>query len=228
MNEICVFPYEKRSFKQKDVPSNFASDNPSSIFHIRRDVILFHPILRKLVNESNGTFLALQAFVASKPSDLKPEILKISRQYRSIIRACLENLQDDITKNNITSSEKEELHNYITIFYSIECIWHLCEILFIDVIPGNIVLPYLLDWVRFHFPKHERNAATLLSGDTNSLELQEDFWPTVFGNLLQGRIKVVRTLLKQHSAADSPIFELVQHVLKTMPTYSVSKQCKLV
>lgn len=220
MNQISVFPYEKRSIKQKGQPTNFASNSPSSIFHVRHDVILFHPILRNLVNESNGTFLSLQAFISTKSSDVKSEILKISRQYRSIIRACLENLQDETTKN-ITAEQKEEIQNYITIFYSIECIWHLCEILFIDVIPGNILLPYLLDWVRFHFPKHERNAAALLSGDTNALELQEGYWPTVFGNLLQGRIKVVRTLLKQHSAADTPVFQLVQQVLKAMPSYNV-------
>nr|AEE63636.1 unknown [Dendroctonus ponderosae] len=221
MNEIVVFPYEKRSVKQKDQPTSFASNAPVSIFHIRRSVILFHPILRKLVNESNGVFLTLQASFKTKPSDLKMEILSISRQYRSIIRACLENLQDEVGKPNITVAERSEMHNYITIFYSVECVWHLCEILFIDVIPGNIVLPHLLDWVRFHFPKHERNAAILLASNSEGLELEEEFWPTVFGNLLQGRIKVVRALLKQHSAANSPIFQLVQHLLKSMPTYNV-------
>ncbi|ENN77698.1 hypothetical protein YQE_05771, partial [Dendroctonus ponderosae] len=98
MNEIVVFPYEKRSVKQKDQPTSFASNAPVSIFHIRRSVILFHPILRKLVNESNGVFLTLQASFKTKPSDLKMEILSISRQYRSIIRACLENLQDEVIK----------------------------------------------------------------------------------------------------------------------------------
>ncbi|KAL1494210.1 hypothetical protein ABEB36_009842 [Hypothenemus hampei] len=221
LNKIAIFPYEKRSHRQKDGPSNFASDQPSSLFHIRNEVILFHPILRKLVNESNGTFLALQAAVASKPSNLRAEILNISRQYRSIIRACLENLQDEVSKSHVTSEEKDELRSYITIFYSVECIWHLCEILFIDAIPGNVVLPFMLDWVRFHFPKHERNAALLLSSDSGALELQDEFWPTIYGNLLQGRIKVVRALLKQHSAAGTPIFQLADHVLKTMPIYSI-------
>ncbi|CAG9767112.1 unnamed protein product [Ceutorhynchus assimilis] len=221
INEISIFPYEKRSYKQKDGPSNFASDQPSSIFHVRHEVILFHPILRKLVNESNANFLALQEFVAEKPPDSKTEILKMSRQYRSIIRACLLNLQDDIAKTNITPKEKQELKDYITIFYSIECIWHLCEILFIDVIPGNIVLPPLLDWVRFHFPKPERNAATLLSGDTDNLDLEENYWPTVFGNFLQGRMNVVRALLQQHSAAQTAVFQLALNVLKNMPILNI-------
>ncbi|XP_050297593.1 nuclear pore complex protein Nup85 [Anthonomus grandis grandis] len=227
MNEITVFPYQLRTFRQKDAPSPFASDKPSSIFNIRRDVILFHAILRKLVNESNGTFLGFQAFISTKPTDLKPEIVKVSRQYRSIIRACLENLQDEVTKTHITAKEREELHSYITIFYSIECIWHICEILFIDMMPGNVVLPRLLDWVRFHFPKHERNAATLISGDTEGIELDETYWPTIFGNLLQGRIKIVRALLKQHSAANSSVFQMVLQLLKSMPTFNVINNVSL-
>lgn len=160
--------------------------------------------------------------MATKPTNPTTQLLNFSRQYRSVIRACLENMQDEIAKPTIATTAKQELHNYITIFYSIECIWHLCEILFNDVIPGNIVLPHLLDWVRFHFPKHERNAAILLSSDMDGLETNEEFWPTVFGNVLQGRVKVARALLKQHSAAGSPVFQLMQMVLSSMPTYGVS------
>lgn len=180
-------------------------------------MILFKPILRKLINESNGTFLNLQAIVADE--EHKPDFLDTSRQYRSIIRACLENLQDEIMR--AAGEEKEELQNYITIFYSVECIWHLCEILFVNTIPGNIVLPQLLDWVRFHFPKYERNAASMLSGQLGGLESHPDYWETVIGSFLQGRIKVVRTLLRFHSDADTHCFKVVDHCLKAMPVYNV-------
>lgn len=136
LDQISVFAYEKRNIRQKDQPSHFASTTQSSVFHLRQDVVLFHPILRKLVNESNGVFLAIQSLISSKNADLRLELFKISRQYRSIIRACLENLQDEHTKSE-KSDEKLELQNYITVFYSIECIWHLCEILFIDTMPGK-------------------------------------------------------------------------------------------
>ncbi|CAH0563752.1 unnamed protein product [Brassicogethes aeneus] len=219
INQMSVFAYEKRNVRQKDGPSNFASSQPSSVFLLRQHVLLFQPILRKLVNESNGAFLNLQGVISDKTLDHKSELLKLSRQYRSIVRACLEDLQDDITK--VEGEDKETLQDYITIFYSIECIWHLCEILFVDTIPGNIVLPLLLDWVRFHFPKHERNAANMLSGDLIGLEANPEFWPTVIGSLLQGRVKVVRALLKQHSASDSHVFRLVDQILKAMPVYNV-------
>lgn len=93
---------------------------------------MFQPILRKLVNEANGTFMSVQSLTNSV--DYKDNLLKLSREYRSIVRACLENLQEEIIKAK--SLHYEELQNYITIFYSVECIWHLCEILFIDAIPG--------------------------------------------------------------------------------------------
>lgn len=221
MDQLAVFAYEKRNYRQADLPSHFASNTPSSIFQLRQDVVLFHPILRKLVNESNGVFLAVQNMMKSKTVDHRAELFKLSIQYRSIIRACLENFQDEIPKS--FDIEKEELQNYITIFYSIECIWHLCEILFINGIPGNEVLPHLLEWIRFHFPKHERNAAQMLSGDLVGLESHPEYWSTVLGSLLQGRVKVVRALLRQHSASDSGTFKLVDQILKTMPVCNVSK-----
>ncbi|CAG9820063.1 unnamed protein product [Phaedon cochleariae] len=216
IDQISVFAYERKNIHQKDQPSHFSSNNQTSIFHLRQDVVLFHPILRKLVNESHGVFLAVQTLMTSKTVNQRIELFKLSRQYRSIIRACLENLQDEIMKSG-DGVEKEELQNYITVFYSIECIWHLCEILFVEVMPGNLVLTQLLEWIRFHFPKYERNAATMLSGDLTGLESQPEYWETVLGNLLQGRIKVVRVLLRQHSASDSSIFKLVDHVFKAMP-----------
>lgn len=116
-----------------DKVSHFAPSD-ASVFQLRPDIILFKPILRKLVNEANGTFLTLQSLVTGE-GDHKAELLKLSRQYRSIIRACLENLQDEVMRAD--GDYREELQNYITIFYSVECIWHLCEILFVDAVPGR-------------------------------------------------------------------------------------------
>lgn len=214
IDQLSIFAYEKRNFQQADVPSHFASNTPSSIFQLRQEVILFYPILRKLVNESNGVFLAVQNIMKSKTVDHRAELCKLSIQYRSIIRACLENFQDEISKSDVGP---EELQNYITIFYSIECIWHLCEILFINGISGNEVIPHILEWIRFHFPKHEKNAAQMLSSGLVGLETHSEYWNTVLGSLLQGRVKVVRALLRQHSASDTGTFKMIDQILKTMP-----------
>lgn len=190
--------------------------------NVNQDVLLFNPILRKLVNESNGTFLALQkAAETVKVSDNQVEFLKLSRQYRSIIRVCIENLQEASEKVS-DGIKKSSIMAFVTIFYSVECIWHLCEILFIDNVPGEIVLPYLLEWVRFHFPCHEQTAAQLLEACEKGSEDHKDYWDTVIGMIVQGRVDVGRALLKLHSASDTNEFKLVDNSLRCMPVYSVS------
>ncbi|KAL3272362.1 hypothetical protein HHI36_013841 [Cryptolaemus montrouzieri] len=219
-NELGIFAYERKHSGAPDKQSQYYPTSEVSVFHLRQDIILFRPALRKLLNEANGTFLNLQRVLSKKSTNAQVELLNFSRQYRSIIRACLESLQEDILRES-SQSEREDIQNYITIFYSVECIWHLCEILFIDTTPGNVVLPHLLNWVRFHFPKYERNAAELLCGNVVGLEIKAEYWPTIIGSLLQGRVKVARGLLQQHSAADTRPFLLVDQCLKTMPQYDI-------
>lgn len=102
---------------------------------LKPEVILFSPQLRKLVNESNGVFLSIQK-IKSSSGDVRPELLKHSKQYRSILRACIESLQDICGK--CLTDKKESLENFLTIFYQIECIWHLIEILYVDIVPGKL------------------------------------------------------------------------------------------
>lgn len=184
--------------------------------------MLFRPILRKLVNESNGTYLVLQKAVeTAKNSDNQIEFLKLSRQYRSIIRVCLENLQEAAEKCT-DGMKKANLLAHVTIFYSVECIWHLCEILYLDNVPGEIVLPFLLEWVRFHFPCHEQTATQLLEACERGSEDHKDYWDTVIGMVVQGRLDVARALMKLHSLSDSNEFKLVDNTLRSMPVYNVS------
>jgi len=93
--------------------------------------------LRKLVNESNGIFLSVQK-LKSSTGDIKPELLKHSKQYRSILRACVENLQEILPKETLPE-EKIMLENFQLIFYQVECIWHLTEILYVDTVPGKLI-----------------------------------------------------------------------------------------
>jgi nuclear pore complex protein Nup85 len=194
----------------------------NKILDIRQEILLFMPIFRKLINESNGTFLSLQkAAEAAKTTDNQVEFLKLSRQYRSIIRVCIESLQEAAAKET-DGVEKNNFYSYITIFYSVECIWHLCEILYIDNIPGDVVLPFLLEWVRFHFPCHEQTAAQILEACERGSEDHPEYWDTVIGMVVQGRVDVARALLKLHTSTDSNEFKLLDNSLRSMPVYSVS------
>lgn len=217
-NKFTIYP--RSQIVNKTSTNTTKTDD--KLLNTRQDILLFTPILRKLVNESNGTYLSLQkAAEAAKLSDNHVEFLKLSRQFRSIIRVCIENLQEAASTEE-NGVQKNNLLSYITIFYSIECIWHLCEIMYIDNVPGDIVLPYLLEWVRFHFPCHEQTAARLLDACERGSEEQTEYWDTVLGMVVQGRVDVARALLKLHSATDSNEFKLVDNSLRSMPVYSVS------
>ncbi|XP_053607807.1 nuclear pore complex protein Nup85 isoform X2 [Plodia interpunctella] len=214
-NKLTIYP------RSQTVSKTTTDTSGDKIVNIRQEVLLFTSILRKLVNESNGTYLSLQkAAETAKNSDNQVEFLKLSRQYRSVIRVCIESLQEAAEKE-LNGIEKNALLSYITIFYSIECIWHLCEILYVDIIPGDVVLPYLLEWVRFHFPCHEQVAAQMLEACERGSEEHPDYWDTVVGMVVQGRVDVARALLKLHSATDSNEFKLLDNSLRTMPLYSV-------
>lgn len=218
--EIAVFPFHHTSKMVDAKKSKFSPCNPK-VFMLRQEVTLFHPIVRKLVNESNGTFLALQK-IADKSAygDCRPELLKISRQYRAIVRACLENLHETIESTN-DDDEKETLKGHVNIFYCIECIWHICEILYIDNMPGDVIMPQLLEWVRIHFPNHEQVASQILEKCEIGADDNPDYWNTVTGMIMQGRTDIARGLMRLHTNCNNNQFMIADNILKSMPVFNV-------
>ncbi|OXU24689.1 hypothetical protein TSAR_001479 [Trichomalopsis sarcophagae] len=219
-NKLALFGYKHVNVHSKDAPSSF-SPCEAKVHFLRPEVILFSPSLRKLVNESNGVFLSIQKLNCSPTSnDSRPEMLKYSKQYRSILRACIEELQDLAEK---CPQEKKNLYeNFQTIFYNIECVWHLTEILYVDVIPGDVVLPQLLEWVRFHFPSREIMAMKILAKKKIGADLENnEYWEAVMGCALHGKLDIVRALLALHSKADHSAFIAAENSLRNMPVYNV-------
>lgn len=206
----------------KDVPSELANYGDINIHHLSTEFIFDDPILRSLVAEANHTFMNLQREVKQVR---RPDFAKVSRTYRSIVRACLQKLQDTLAKCDDQDDDDLRLayENYITIFYSVECVWHLCEILLIDAVPSHVVVPQLLDWIRFHFPMYERKAAEMLFVDQTDVdEVTGEFMPIVKGLIAQGQVEVARTLLRLHPDYATASFQIAEEILKSMPTYTVS------
>ncbi|XP_043282571.1 nuclear pore complex protein Nup85 [Venturia canescens] len=218
-NKIGIHAYKHVNAYSEDAPSNMAPC-AAKIHLLRPEVILFSPMLRKLVNESNGVFLSIKKIKSTSTGEIRPELVKHSKQYRSILRACVENLQDVAEKSQ--SENKTVLENFLTIFYNVECVWHLTEILYIDAIPGDVVLPQLLEWIRFHFPSRELTAMKILAKKAIGAELENmNYWEAVIGCALHGKLDLVRALLSLHSKADHPAFITADNTLKTMPVYNV-------
>ncbi|XP_014230395.1 nuclear pore complex protein Nup85 [Trichogramma pretiosum] len=219
-NKLAFFPHKHVGITSADQISQFAS-NEVKVHFLRPEVILFYPALRKLVNESNGVFLSIQKLkISQTANNCKPEMLKYSKQYRSILRACVEELQDLAEKS---VPEKKALYeNLQTIFYNLECVWHLTEILYVDVIQGDVVLPQLLEWVRFHFPSREIMAMKILARKKIGADLENvDYWESVFGCALHGKLDIVRALLTLHSKADHSAFLAAENSLRNMPVFNV-------
>ncbi|XP_014208983.1 nuclear pore complex protein Nup85 [Copidosoma floridanum] len=221
-NKIALFPHKRLTLKSKDTTSEYHPCE-AKVHFVCPEVILYYPTIRKMVNESNSVFLAIQKLKSSSPtvmSDPKPEIFKFSKRYRSILRACVEELQELAEKY---SDQKQGLYeNLQTIFYNVECVWHLTEILYIDVTPGEVVLPQLLEWIRFHFPSREIMAMKILAKKKIGADLENtDYWEAAFGCALHGKLDIVRALLALHSKADHSSFVAAENALRNMPVYSV-------
>ncbi|KAG7189414.1 hypothetical protein KM043_017118 [Ampulex compressa] len=218
-NKISVHAYKHVNAYSNDVKSSLAPCN-ARVHFLRPEIILFSPPLRKLVNESNGVFLSIQKVKTSTTGDIRLELLKHSKQYRSILRACVESLQDISEKS--LPEKKTMFENFLTIFYQVECVWHLTEILYVDVIPGDVVLPQLLEWIRFHFPSREIMAVKILTQKTIGADVEYmNYWEAVIGCALHGKLDLVRALLALHSKADHPAFVTAESAIKTMPVYNV-------
>uniref|UniRef100_A0A671Q0B3 Nuclear pore complex protein Nup85 n=1 Tax=Sinocyclocheilus anshuiensis TaxID=1608454 RepID=A0A671Q0B3_9TELE len=128
---------------------------------VRRDEDICSPILRKLFNESHLIFVGLQKIKEDIPSkNKKSQFVSISKNYRSVIRACMEELQQNVS-----------------ILLAIELIWNLCEVLFIDTAPAGSLLLHLLDWVRLHKSDVDARAREVLQSDSPAQH--QSYWDVV-------------------------------------------------
>nr|XP_061805555.1 nuclear pore complex protein Nup85-like isoform X2 [Nerophis lumbriciformis] len=194
----------------------------SSFVHsVRKDEDIYSPILRKLFNELHHIFVGLQTIPEEVPNkNKKSQFVSISKNYRSVIRACIEELQQVavITKD---SELRTQYGNQVSILLAIELIWNLCEVLFIDAGQCGSLLLHLLDWVRLHKGDVDEKATHVLQSESPAEH--SDYWDVVVGYVLQGHLEEVRQLLMKQAArqpAARNMFKLMDHLLSKMPFYN--------
>uniref|UniRef100_A0A8V5HHJ5 Nuclear pore complex protein Nup85 n=1 Tax=Melopsittacus undulatus TaxID=13146 RepID=A0A8V5HHJ5_MELUD len=135
---------------------------PGSVFVFRKDEDIYIDALRKLFNESHGIFLGLQRSeekLAGKSR--KAHLVQVSKNYRSVIRACMEDMHQAASK-------------FVPILSAMELIWNLCEILFVEAAAAGPLLLRLLDWVRLHVCDVDNMVREVLSSEDPSKH--ELFW----------------------------------------------------
>ena len=187
---------------------------------VRWETTLYEPVFRKLVNESLGVFLSLAKQSEEERVVGTDALVKVSRQYRSIMKDCQEQLE--LLSESCLASQSSHYHAQSELLYKLELLWHLVEILYLGNTPGGLVLPHLLHWVGLHFPGCEERARSVLSQASEEPEQHAEYWEAVTRFVLQGRLDQARNLLKLHTEFSTDPFLSLDELLRKMPVCSAT------
>lgn len=183
------------------------------LHHVSWNTSLYCPVTRKLVNESSGIFLLLQKSASgSQPESASLQLVKISRSYRATLHACIEGCAD-VAKNGDSSSDYDRKSE---LFHRIELIWHLCEILFLDVQPGTALLPQLQHWAVSHMTDHMVAKIKHVFSEEEPHHSSQ-YWDTVYLLVAEGRLDEARKLLRCHPQSSRDDFVALDELLESAP-----------
>ncbi|KAI1884074.1 hypothetical protein AGOR_G00222640 [Albula goreensis] len=188
---------------------------------VRKDEDIYSPILRKLFNESHHIFVGLQKIKEEVPNkNKKPQFVSISKNYRSVIRACMEELQQ-VAVSTRDAALATQYGNQVSILLAVELIWNLCEVLFIEAAPAGALQLHLLDWVRLHKADVDEKAREVLQSESPAEH--SAFWDVAISYVLQGRTDEARQVLVKQATlqpAARAMFKLLDSLLMKMPIYN--------
>ncbi|XP_077710317.1 nuclear pore complex protein Nup85 isoform X5 [Canis aureus] len=191
------------------------------IYIIRKDIDVYSQILRKLFNESHGIFVGLQRIEEELTGkSRKAQLVRVSKNYRSVIRACMEEMHQVAIAAKDPASGRQ-FSSQVSILSAMELIWNLCEILFIEVAPAGPLLLHLLDWVRLHVCEVDSLLADVLGSENPSKH--ESFWNLVTILVLQGRLDEARQMLSKEADANpssAGMCRILGDLMRTMPVLS--------
>lgn len=207
------------SFNKKD-KSETAPSCPF-IYIVRKDADVYSQILRKLFNESHGIFVGLQRIEEELTGkSRKAQLVRVSKNYRSVIRACMEEMHQVAVAAKDPASGRQ-FSSQVSILSAMELIWNLCEILFIEVAPAGPLLLHLLDWVRLHVCEVDSLSADVLGSENPSKH--DGFWNLVTVLVLQGQLDEARQMLSKEADANPPsagMCRILGDLMRTMPILS--------
>jgi len=210
-----------------------ALSEPCGLTQVTWETTLYQPVFRKLVNESSRTFLALQKSMSDEENERtsSAQLLRFSKQYRSVMRDCQETLDKWSENPNLDEETREAYIGQSELLYKLELMWNLIEVLCIEKNP--IILPSLLQWISLHFPKCDEKAKNVLGasgGQSENIdeylenpESHPDFWDAVVLYVIQGRTENARKLLRLHSDFNFESFASIDELLRKMPRFAVGQ-----
>ncbi|XP_069785475.1 nuclear pore complex protein Nup85 isoform X2 [Narcine bancroftii] len=222
--QMLIYPTQyERADKQPGI-----SPRMTHIQVVRRDKDIYSPILSKLFNESHGIFMTLQK-VQQDCKTSKSQLIHISRNYRSVIRAYMEELH----KSSVTAFDQDrvlsmEYEDQVSILSAMELIWNLCEILYVEAAQAGILIIFLLDWIKVHICQVDAMADQLLATENHAEHLY--YWNVVTGYVLQGRMGEAQQLLAKKALVEpaaSPMYKCMINLMKKMPIFTSSSNQSL-
>uniref|UniRef100_A0A8C4UID1 Nuclear pore complex protein Nup85 n=1 Tax=Falco tinnunculus TaxID=100819 RepID=A0A8C4UID1_FALTI len=192
----------------------------SRVFVVRKDQDIYIQTLRKLFNESHGIFIGLQRSEEELVGkSRKAQLVQVSKNYRSVIRACMEDMHQAACKFFETWPC---CFFQVSILSAMELIWNLCEILFVEAAAAGPLLLRLLDWVRLHVCDVDNMVREVLSSENPSKH--KLFWNVVDVFVLQGRMDEARHLLSKEASANPTsvnMYKILDDLMKKMPVPSL-------
>jgi len=194
-----------------------ARGESGTVHQVSWDTSLKDPVMRKLMNESVGSFLAVQQAAELEGTIAQETLARLSRQYRAVLKDCQEELESE---SDVSGEGREGAD----LLYKLELMWELVEILFLVTAPGGLVLPPLLQWVTQHFPACEEQGKQVLTQASEAPEQHVSYWQAVTGFVLQGRLSEARNLLRLHSEYNSVPFLSMDELLCKMPSLSTGSE----
>ncbi|KAL5019403.1 hypothetical protein ScPMuIL_005125 [Solemya velum] len=215
-NQLFLFPGKKGNLIADDRAP--AQTPYQEIQEVKWDTDMHNDIPRKLVNESHNIFMLLQTQAAeASGSALHPHLVKASKQYRAVLKACSMGMVH-LTESTTDDALRGHFEDQVQISEMTEMIWSLCEIFFIDVPAGGLVITQLIEWLRWHFTDGEKMAVEILREEKPEDNLS--YWDTIYRLVLQGQLEAVRHLLSTHSGRGRSEFQSIEELLRKMPVYS--------
>uniref|UniRef100_A0A8C4QD30 Nuclear pore complex protein Nup85 n=2 Tax=Eptatretus burgeri TaxID=7764 RepID=A0A8C4QD30_EPTBU len=115
----------------------------ASIVECERERGTSLPMLRSLYSELHAIFVSLQKEVLQDKTH-RATLVAFSRNYRSVMRGCMEEIQNVLSSNQNHQSENG-LAKQISQLSALELIWHLCEVLFLESLQSEVFGGYFIE-----------------------------------------------------------------------------------
>ncbi|THD28256.1 Nuclear pore complex protein Nup85 [Fasciola hepatica] len=189
--------------------------------------------MRRLAKTSYDVFCSVE-------NNTDPDkFISYSVQYRASLATCSQEILQFLSKLSVLSTVSSELNEQLDepkamhlaaeceLVQSLELIWHLAELIFVQAFPSGHLAYSLCSWFYIQSQDAADNARILIEEyggkPTSCPENDERFWPTVLTLVLQARPHEAASVLAIHSHANSRILRSLRQILVALPIASQAR-----